>query len=216
MSGVSGKPLSRVGKETCLKPVIQAIPTYVMSCFMLPVSTCDDMRRSLANQWWGVENGKKISIGVLGSGSLHTNIWGGMGFREFKLFNQAMLGRQCWRLLTEPNSLCARVLKARYFPDYDFWEAPSPRSASYTWRSILFGKKLLEDGIVWVIGDGKRTKILTDNWIPGCPPYMIRLRRDANIRLIRRLILSWLLILEAGTMTLFMLSLRRQRLGRFY
>ena len=141
MSGVSGKPLSRVGKETWLKPIIHAIPTYVMSCFMLPVSTCDDMRRSLANQWWGVENGKKISIGVLGSGSLHPKIWGGMRFRDFKLFNQAMLGRQCWRLLTEPNSLCARVLKARYFPDYDFWEAPSPRSASYTWRSTLFGKK---------------------------------------------------------------------------
>ena len=103
---------------------------------------------------------------------------GGMGFRDFKLFNQAMLGRQCWRLLTETNSLCARILKARYFPDCDFWEAPSPRSASYTWRSILFGKKLLEDGIRWGIGDGKRTKNLTDNWIPGCPPYMIRVRED--------------------------------------
>jgi hypothetical protein len=48
---------------------------------------------------------------------------GGMGFRDLVLFNQSMLERQGWRLLTEPNSLCARVL----FPHTDFWHAPKPR-----------------------------------------------------------------------------------------
>jgi hypothetical protein len=69
--------------------------------------------------------------------------YGGMGFRDMPIFNHAMLGKQCWRLLTEPESLCARVLKGRYFPNGDFWTASTPRSASYTWRSILKGKKVL-------------------------------------------------------------------------
>jgi hypothetical protein len=32
----------------------------------------------------------------------------------------AMLGKQGWQLLTRPESLCARVLKGRYFHDGDF------------------------------------------------------------------------------------------------
>lgn len=76
-----------------------------------------------------------------------------------------MLGRQGWRLLTEPDNLCARVLKGRYFPFSNFWHASCPRSASYTWRSILHGKKLLEQGVKWCIGNGKSVQISHDKWV---------------------------------------------------
>jgi hypothetical protein len=174
MNGWYDKPASRSGKETLLKSVIQAIPAHVMSFFQIPVSNCDSMRKSIANHWWGMENGKR---------KLHWRSWewlstpkalGGMGFRDMSLFNQAMLGRQCWRLLTEPSSLCARVLKARYYHKCDFWDAPQPRSSSYTWRSIQFGMQLLKKGVRWGIGDGTKTKILLDNWIPDTPPLTVR------------------------------------------
>jgi hypothetical protein len=84
-----------------------------------------------------------------------------------------MLGRQGWCLLTEPSSLCARVLKGRYYPDCDFWHAQSPRSASFTWRSILFGRELLQQGVQWGIGTGQNTKLLTDKWIPRINPEFI-------------------------------------------
>jgi hypothetical protein len=174
INSVVDRPMSRAGKEAFLKAVIQALPTFVMSCFQIPISNCDKMRATIANQWWGIEEGKK---------KLHWRSWewlstpkslGGMGFRDLTLFNQAMLGRQGWRLLTEPTSLCARVLKGRYFPYTDFWHAPRPRSASYTWRSILFGRDLLLKGVQWGIGDGKSVKINSDPWIPGRPPYMLK------------------------------------------
>jgi hypothetical protein len=153
-----------MGNEIMLKTVIQAIPTYVMSCFLLPVATCEEMRKIIADFWWRFKDGKR---------KLHWRSWewmsspkniGGMGFRDMELFNQAMLGRQCWRLLTVPDSLCARVLKGRYFPDGDFWNASCPRSASYTWCSILHGRKLVKRGILWGIGDGSTVRIKHDRF----------------------------------------------------
>jgi hypothetical protein len=132
------------------------------------------MRKGIANQWWEVEDGKK---------KMHWRSWqwlstpkalGGLGFRDMELFNQAMFARQGWRLMTDPTSLCARVLKGRYYPECDFWEAPQPRSASYTWRSLLFGRELLKTRVRWGIGDGVSTRIQADNWIPGVPPLMVQ------------------------------------------
>ena len=48
---------------------------------------------------------------------------GGLGFSDIELFNLALLERQAWRILNEPNSLSARILKAVYYLDVDFLDA---------------------------------------------------------------------------------------------
>ena len=40
-----------------------------------------------------------------------------MGFRDIQSFNLAMLAKQVWKLLREPDSLCAKVLRAHYYSD---------------------------------------------------------------------------------------------------
>jgi hypothetical protein len=61
---------------------------------------------------------------------------------EFALFNQAILGRQAWHLVT-------RVFKGHYSPNVDFLHAVKPRLSSYTYRYILFCLELM-----WKRSDG--------------------------------------------------------------
>ncbi|KAM6555062.1 hypothetical protein CsatB_015824 [Cannabis sativa] len=47
-----GKFLSRAGKEILLKTVIQSLPTYAMSVFLIPLKICNDIEKLMASFWW--------------------------------------------------------------------------------------------------------------------------------------------------------------------
>jgi hypothetical protein len=85
------------------------------------------MRSIISNYWWGIENENKKLHWCSWEWLIAPKALGGMGFRDMELFNQALLAKQCWWLLTVPDSLCARVLKSRYFLNSSFWEAGCTR-----------------------------------------------------------------------------------------
>ncbi|KAK9924950.1 hypothetical protein M0R45_033291 [Rubus argutus] len=89
-----------------------------------------------------------------------------MGFRNLAPFNHSLLAKQGWRLITQPDSLVARVFKARYHPNSSFLEANHLPDMSYTWRSILAGKKVLSKGIRFQIGIGNNVSLWNDPWLP--------------------------------------------------
>lgn len=92
---------------------------------------------------------------------------GGLGFRDLHGFNLALLGKQCWNLVNNPNSLVAKVLKARYFPNCSLLQATRGGGSSYTWSGIWEAKEKLKDGFRWVLGDGKTIDIFNDRWLRG-------------------------------------------------
>lgn len=107
-----------------LKSVIQAIPSYAMGVFLLPVGLCEKIEVIMNSFWW--KGGRRENKGIHWKawGKLcYPKRWGGLGFRSLRDFNLAMLSKQSWRLINNPNSLAARILKARYYPGSSFLEA---------------------------------------------------------------------------------------------
>ena len=49
LAGWKEKLLSKAGKEVLIKVVAQAIPTYIMSCFKVPDSLCEELTRMIWN-----------------------------------------------------------------------------------------------------------------------------------------------------------------------
>jgi hypothetical protein len=158
--------LSQAAKEILIKAVGQSIPTYLMSVFKLPFSVCDDLTRMIRNYWWGSKKGKRKTHWKAWEQLTKPKSFGGLGFRDFRLFNQAMLARQAWRLLTQPESLCARVLKAKYYPRGHLQDTVFPRGASSSWQAIQHGLELLKKGLIWHVGNGQSIRVWRDQWIP--------------------------------------------------
>ncbi|CAN1181432.1 hypothetical protein LINPERHAP2_LOCUS35387 [Linum perenne] len=56
-----------------------------------------------------------------------------LGFRDFKAFNQALLIKQSWRIMMEPELLLSRMLKGKYFPSQCFLNASERSNPSWGW-----------------------------------------------------------------------------------
>ncbi|XP_050242110.1 uncharacterized mitochondrial protein AtMg00310-like [Quercus robur] len=168
-----GKLLSMGGKEILIKAIVQAIPTYTMSCFQLPQSLCEDLEGMMRNFWWGQKQQEFKMCWISWKRMCNSKASGGMGFRNLQAFNLAMLAKQAWRILTNPSSLVARVLKAKYFPIGDVLSAKLGNSPSYSWRSIYNNLKDLKEGTRWRVGNGKRIHIWDDRWMPNPSTYKV-------------------------------------------
>jgi hypothetical protein len=73
---------------------------------------------------------------------------------------------QCWRLLKNPDSLAARIIKAKYYPHGSIMKAKLGSKPSFAWRSIYGARDLIEEGMMWRIGNGEAVQIWGDRWIP--------------------------------------------------
>lgn len=154
------------GKEILIKAVAQAIATYSMSCFKLPRGLCEHVNSVLRNFWWGSKEGKRKTCWVAWDDMTKPKFCGGLGFRDIELLDLALLARQAWRVLQDPDSLSARILKAVYYPHGDFLGAGLGVRPSRVWRAIMEGKDVLSQGIIRRIGTGESTEIWSMNWLP--------------------------------------------------
>ncbi|KAA3485194.1 RNA-directed DNA polymerase [Gossypium australe] len=137
INGWSNRFLSQGGKEAFIKSILQAIPTYVMSCFLQPNSFCEELERTIVNFWWQKAYGKK---------GIHWCQW------------KHMYGPK--------DEGVARVLKEKYFLNEDFLNSRLGNNCSFTWKIIWAAKGVLAEGICWKVGRGSDISVLNDVWIP--------------------------------------------------
>ena len=164
--------------KPCYYNNINDVATITFIVFQLPAKLCNDLNMMCARFWWGqCGDDKKI----------HWKSWeslvqpkkeGGMGFRDIRSFNLAMLAKQGWRMLTDQESLFYRCFKAKYFPRYTFLEAVDHPHNSFVWKSLLAAQPILRKGCCWRVGTGSSIRVLSDKWLPCHPTNKIIVQPD--------------------------------------
>ncbi|KAA3488436.1 RNA-directed DNA polymerase reverse transcriptase family protein [Gossypium australe] len=119
-------------KDWFKKKIYRGNPMCFMTCFLLPKSLCGELESIMARF-----GGKNDMVG----GGIHWCEWNllcelkesdGYGFRSLTKFDLALLAKQGCHLITYTTSLLSRVLKAKYYPHYDFLIARLGDLPSYT------------------------------------------------------------------------------------
>ena len=167
------KCLSFEGRGVLIRVVAQAIPTYIMSCFLLPKGLCDKIESAVCSFWWGGSDTKRKVHWPKKDTLFRSKDEGGMGFKTLREFNLAMLARQVWRLHTNPTSLIAQCYKAKYYPNLDGLQASIGHNPSFAWRSIHQAIWVIKRGSCWRMCSWAKVNIWDDNWIPTMPAHKI-------------------------------------------
>lgn len=100
--------------------------------------------------------------------NLHKS-YGDLGFRDLHDFNMALLCKQSWCLLSQPNTLVSKLFEAKYFPHSFFLDAKLGNNPSFIWRGLVATQELIRVGARRCIGNGLSTNIL------GTPGYLVLL-----------------------------------------
>lgn len=148
-----------------LKAILTPIPVYTMSCFEIPAGLCKRIQSVLTRYWWDDSDEKKKMCWVSWDKMTKPKARGGLGFRDIQLFNQALLAKQTWRILTKPECLLARILLGKYCHKQSILNVETPSACSHGWRSILHGRDILKGYLGKAIGNGQTTRVWQDSWI---------------------------------------------------
>ena len=82
------------------------------------------------------------------------------------MFNDAMLGKQVWRLFHVRNSLVFKVLSTKYFPSSNIFDAELSLRCSFAWKSIMQTRDGVLKGARWRVGNGVNIQIWQHRWLP--------------------------------------------------
>lgn len=104
------------------------MPSYAMSCFKLPLSLCKQIQTVITRFLWDVKPELRKMSWVSWRTLTKSKADGGLGFRDIEKFNDALLGKLVWRILSNPDPLLSQILLGKYCHDITFLDASVPGS----------------------------------------------------------------------------------------
>uniref|UniRef100_A0A803PFQ0 Reverse transcriptase domain-containing protein n=1 Tax=Cannabis sativa TaxID=3483 RepID=A0A803PFQ0_CANSA len=166
LEGWKMRTLSYAGRMVAVSSIASAIPSYSMSTFQLPLSSCRELDALIRKFWWNGSLEKQRFLATISWDSLCRPKWsGGLGFRRMEDVNNALLSKLAWLLASGDRRAVNVALQARYFPRESFWSVQKKNGDSFIWRGILDSRQVILQGSCMVIYR-ESINLWYQQWIP--------------------------------------------------
>ncbi|CAJ2642053.1 unnamed protein product [Trifolium pratense] len=136
LSGWKSRFLSFSGRLVLIKSVLTSLPVYALSFFKAPSGIISSIESLLIKFFWGGCEDFRKTAWVNWKTICLRREYGGLGVRQLREFNLALLGKWCWRMLVDREGLWFRVLAARYGVEGGRLR-DGGRRGSLWWREIV-------------------------------------------------------------------------------
>jgi hypothetical protein len=158
--------LSKGGRVALIKSTLSNLPTYMLSLYPIPAQVAMRIEKIQRDFLWG---------GLNDEVKLHLVEWdkvcspldeGGLGIRNIRRFNQALLGKWLWRFAHEEGAWWKSVLVAKYGSEWGGWCSrgiPGPHGVGL-WKYICKGWHTFRRHFRFDPGEGSRVRFWEDLW----------------------------------------------------
>ena len=161
-----------MGRATLIKSVALSTPLYTMSSFKLPKKICQDLDAVVWKFWWNPrKEGNCYHTPLAWNELCRPQSHGGLGFRSFESFNEAMIAKLVWWVLSSQDSFCVKVLRAKYKVGNKWLHSVPTKSASFSWRGIESARVLISKGGCKLVGNGNNILVWDEPWVPELPNF---------------------------------------------
>ncbi|GAV58210.1 hypothetical protein CFOL_v3_01744, partial [Cephalotus follicularis] len=128
--------------------------------FLLPMSTIKECERVLRTFLWGGRGRGKVKWADV----CKPFLGGGLGIRDLKTWNKALLLKHLWSVLTE-DSIWAKWCHAYLLHNSNLWTAMLHGHLSWSWRQILRLRPLAKEHLIYRCGNGEHFSLWFDPWL---------------------------------------------------
>jgi hypothetical protein len=136
--GWKARLLSQAARTTLVKSVVNVIPTYPMSLFLLPRSLCASINSYIRKFWWGYPQDKNHCLSLLSWDNIcKPKSSGGLGIRSMEAMNDYLLARLGWKMVSNQPLLWVDSLRGKYLKNgVSFLNASFNALSSWLWKGL--------------------------------------------------------------------------------
>ena len=167
------KILSRAGRLTLIKSVLNSLPVYFMSMFKMPKAIALKIVKLQRRFFWGESSATQMSCPMVKWSDIELpRQLGGLGVGNIMYKNLILVFKWWWRFSESDNSLWKRILQSVH--DISGIKASMEtfnKVRGGTWSALLSNdsdtskvRSIIEEGMIISVGNGNSVRFWQDRW----------------------------------------------------